>query len=144
MRRFIYSMLFGLCSIMGMSQTVELMRVYTDKDSYLAGEDLWVKVCIDDDALPGNMISKVAYVEICDTAQVRAQGKVALNQGVGWACIRLPQTMHSGVYQLTAYTQYMRNLNPESFPCRHLAVLNVLGFLHRKTESSQMIQQLFR
>ena len=127
MRRFIYSMLFGLCSIMGMSQTVELMRVYTDKDSYLAGEDLWVKVCIDDDALPGNMISKVAYVEICDTAQVRAQGKVALNQGVGWACIRLPQTMHSGVYQLIAYTQYMRNLNPESFPCRHLAVLNVLG-----------------
>lgn len=127
MKRVIYSLLFGLSSIMGMAQTVELMRMYTDKDCYLAGEELWVKICVDDDALPGNGISRVAYVEICDTAQVRVQGKVALNQGVGWARIQLPQTMHSGIYQLTAYTQYMRNLNSESFPRKHLAVLNVLG-----------------
>lgn len=127
MKRMIYSLLFGLCSFMGMAQTVELMSVYTDKDCYLAGEELWVKVCIDDDALPGNGVSKVAYIEICDTAQVRVQGKIALDQGTGWARIQLPQTMHSGVYQLTAYTQYMRNLNLESFPRKHLAVLNVLG-----------------
>lgn len=112
---------------MSMAQTTELMRIYTDKDCYLAGEELWIKVCVDDDVLPGNGISKVAYVEICDTAQVRAQGKVALEQGVGWAHIQLPQTMHSGVYQLTAYTRYMRNLPSESFPRKHLAVLNVLG-----------------
>jgi hypothetical protein len=103
------------------------MRVYTDKECYLAGEKLWVKVSSDDNALPGNTLSRVAYVEICDTAQVYAQGKVALNQGTGWACIHLPQTMHSGVYQLVAYTRYMRNLEPDSYPRKFVAVLNTLG-----------------
>lgn len=127
MKRVIYSLLFGLYCLAGMAQTGELIRIYTDKDCYLAGEELWIKVCLDDEALPGNILSRVAYVEICDTAQVHAQGKVALNQGVGWACIQLPQTMHSGIYQLVAYTRYMRNWNSESFPRKQLAVLNALA-----------------
>ena len=124
MKRTINILLFSLCWIACIAQQVELMRIYTDKDCYLAGEELWVKVCLDDDVLPGNIMSRVAYVEICDTAQVRAQGKIALTKGMGWACIRLPQTMHSGMYQLTAYTQYMRNLKPEGFPRKHIAVVN--------------------
>ena len=124
MKKAIYLILFSLCWVAGMAQQVELMRIYTDKDCYLAGEDLWVKVNLDDDVLPGNIMSQVAYVEICDTAQVRAQGKIALANGVGWACIHLPQTMHSGMYQLTAYTQYMRNLKPDGFPRKHIAVIN--------------------
>ena len=120
-------MLFSLCCLAGLAQTVESLRIYTDKDNYLAGEKLWVKVAVDDAVFPGNSISRVAYVEICDTAQVRAQGKIALHQGVGWACIQLPQTMHSGMYQLTAYTRYMRNWNSESFPHKYVAVLNAMG-----------------
>ena len=124
MKRTIYLLLFVLCWVSGMAQQVELMRIYTDKDCYLAGEELWVKVCLDDDVLPGSIMSRVAYVEIGDTAQVRAQGKVALANGVGWACVRLPQTMPTGIYQLTAYTQYMRNLQTDGFPRRHIAVVN--------------------
>ena len=124
MKKTIYLLLFVLCWVSGMAQQVELMRIYTDKDCYLAGEELWVKLCLDDDVLPGSIMSRVAYVEIGDTAQVRAQGKIALTNGVGWACVRLPQTMHSGIYQLTAYTQYMRNLKTECFPRKHIAVIN--------------------
>lgn len=128
MKRAISLWLSVLCWMAGMAQTGELMRVYTDKDCYLAGEELWIKVCLEEnEALPGNSMSRVAYVEICDTAQVRAQAKVDLQQGMGWACIQLPRTMHSGMYQLTAYTRYMRNLNAESFPCKNLAVLNTLA-----------------
>ena len=127
MKRIIYILLLSLVWITGMSQSVELMRIYTDKDCYLAGEELWIKVSIDENALPGNSMSRVAYIEICDTAQVRAQGKIALTDGVGWACIHLPQTMHSGMYQLTAYTRYMRNLKSDCFPRKYVAVLNTLG-----------------
>ena len=116
MKRMIYLLMMSLFGVTSMAQSVELMRIYTDKDCYLAGEELWIKVSLDDDVLPGNRLSQVAYVEICDTAQVRAQGKIALTQGEGWACIRLPQTMHSGIYQLTAYTRYMRNLKQNCFP----------------------------
>ena len=124
MKRLIFWLLLSWCWLEGMAQTTDLIRIYTDKDCYLAGEELWIKVCLDDEALPENVMSRVAYVELCDTAQVRAQGKIALQNGVGWACVQLPQTMHSGVYQLTAYTRYMRNLNAESFPRKHVAVLN--------------------
>jgi hypothetical protein len=125
MKRAIYLCLFSLCWLTSVAQSVELMRMYTDKECYLAGEELWVKVCVDDEALPGNGMSRVAYVEICDTAQVRAQAKVALTDGTGWACIRLPQTMHSGMYQLSAYTRYMRNWQSDCFPRKPIAVLNV-------------------
>ena len=127
MKKTICLLLFSLCWVTGIAQSVELIRIYTDKDCYLAGEELWVKVCLDDDAFPGNVMSRVAYVEICDTVQVRAQAKVALEQGVGWACIHLPSTMHSGIYQLTAYTRYMRNLKQNCFPRKNVAVLNTLG-----------------
>ena len=127
MRRILLGMMLGLCVLTSMAQSSELMRIYTDKDCYLAGEKLWIKVNVDHEALPGNAISRVAYVEICDTAQVYVQGKVALQQGAGWACIHLPQTMHSGVYQLTAYTRYMRNCQSESYPRKYVAVLNTLG-----------------
>lgn len=108
------------------AQNSELLRVYTDKDCYLAGEYLWVKVCLNDSLLPGNDLSKVAYVEVCDAQQIHAQGKVALNDGVGWARIHCPQTMHSGVYQLTAYTRYMRNYPGACFPKKNIAVLNAV------------------
>ena len=127
MKRMIYLLMMGLFGVTSMAQSVELMRIYTDKDCYLAGEELWVKVCLDDNALPGNIMSRVAYIELCDTAQVRAQGKIALTDGMGWACIHLPQTMHSGMYQLTAYTRYMRNLQTDCFPRKNVAVLNSLG-----------------
>ena len=127
MRRILLGMMLSLCVLTSMAQSSDLMRIYTDKDCYLAGEQLWIKVNVDNDALPGNAISRVAYVEICDTAQVYVQGKVALQQGAGWACIHLPQTMHSGVYQLTAYTRYMRNCQSESYPRKYVAVMNTLG-----------------
>ena len=124
MKRMIYLLMMSLFGVTSMAQSVELIRIYTDKDCYLAGEELWVKVCLDDNALPGNIMSRVAYIELCDTAQVRAQGKIALTDGMGWACIHLPQTMHSGMYQLTAYTRYMRNLQTDCFPRKNVAVLN--------------------
>lgn len=127
MKRMIYLLMMSLFGVTSMAQSVELIRIYTDKDCYLAGEELWVKVCLDDNALPGNIMSRVAYIELCDTAQVRAQGKIALTDGMGWACIHLPQTMHSGMYQLTAYTRYMRNLQTDCFPRKNVAVLNSLG-----------------
>lgn len=126
MRRIMFLLILNVCWLAAIAQSVDLMNVYTDKDNYLAGEELWVKVVLNDGVLQGNELSRVAYVEICDTAQVCAQGKIALSDGMGWACIRLPQTMHSGVYQLTAYTRYMRNLASDCFPRKYLAVLNTL------------------
>lgn len=121
----ILSIIICLVSVAGLqAQITECMRIYTDKDNYLAGEDLWIKVCVTDSAFHGTPTSKVAYVEISDTHQMHAQGKIALQDGVGWGRVRFPLTMHSGTYQLTAYTRYMRNQSTDSFPKKYIAVLN--------------------
>ena len=106
------------------AQVVESIRIYTDKECYLAGEYLWIKVCVTDSLLQESKMSKVAYIEVGDTKQVYAQGKVNLQNGNGWGRIKLPQTMHTGAYQLTAYTRYMRNGIESSFPKKYIALLN--------------------
>lgn len=92
------------------------MRIYTDKDCYVAGEDLWIKVCVTDSLSRGSVLSKVAYVEISDTKLVYAQGKIDLQNGNGWGRIRLPQVMHTGAYQLTAIYALYEELSYGLFP----------------------------
>lgn len=119
--------IIGWLAVSGLqAQLVETMRIYTDKECYLAGEDLWIKVCVADSLSAASVPSKVAYVEICDTKQVYAQGKIDLQDGNGWGRIRLPQTMHTGAYQLVAYTRYMRNRPASCFPKKYIALLNTI------------------
>lgn len=112
----------------------EYVRTLTDKQCYLAGELLCVRV----DALldvpasgasdaEGTVIpspSRVAYVELSDAQQMVAQTMVDLTDGQGWAEIPLPARMHSGCYQLTAYTRNMRNYGTESFARSVIGVIN--------------------
>lgn len=106
------------------ARVVETIRIYTDKECYLAGEYLWIKVCVTDSLLRESKLSKVAYIEVGDTKQVYAQGKINLQDGNGWGRIKLPQTMHTGTYQLTAYTRYMRNGTENNFSKKYIALLN--------------------
>ena len=63
------------------AQQQEYIRLLTDKDCYLAGEELWLKVCVSDKDNQPMDISKVAYIEVSDTEQVYAQAKIDLNNG---------------------------------------------------------------
>ena len=78
-----------------MLKLLRILRIYTDKDCYVAGEDLWIKVCVTDSLSRGSVLSKVAYVEISDTKLVYAQGK-----------IRLAEREWMGVYQTSASHAY--------------------------------------
>lgn len=101
----------------------EKLFVATDKTCYLTGERLCVRVdvCMSDNS---PSLSKVAYVELADQYQLYAQAMVTLDKGQGWAEIALPSTMHSGTYQLTAYTRDLRNWGDSLFLRTHIAVIN--------------------
>ena len=124
MKRTIYLIVAVLMSVGLYAQSTEHLHFRIDKDCYLAGEQLWIKVTVTDSLHRPHTLSKVAYVEIADTRQVHAQGKIALEDGTGWGCITLGQTMHTGTYRLTAYTRYMRNGLPDAFPMRLIGVIN--------------------
>lgn len=108
---------------------MESVRTITDKQCYMAGERLCVRVdvLLSDPSVEGAFVaspSRVAYVELSDVQQMVAQTMVHLTDGQGWAEIALPARMHSGCYQLTAYTRNMRNFGPEVFERNVIGVIN--------------------
>lgn len=101
--------LFLFTSIPGYTQTLapvaEHIFVHTDRDYYLAGETIWLKMYC---SLPTGTTapkSAVGYIELANpaTATTAIKLKVALN-AAGTATINLPDTLPTGMYTLYAYT----------------------------------------
>lgn len=109
------------------AQIKEYIHAFIDKDCYLTGEQILVHVSVTDEALNPMDVSKVAYVELCDTKQLQAGGLVQLKDGEGWAAISLPGSMHSGNYQMNVYTRYQRNFGPDCYYKRIVSVVNLLN-----------------
>lgn len=108
---------------------LEQVRTLTDKQCYLAGERLCVRVDVvmAEPLADGSFVpspSRVAYLELSDTRQLVTQAMVNLTDGQGWAELALPARMHSGCYQLTAYTRNMRNFGPDVFGRTMVGVIN--------------------
>ena len=98
------------------AQTVkERIEVVTDKDLYLSGEQMAVKVYTTDDYGKSINFSRVAYVELNGDRENNLRLKVEMNQGQGQAVVKLPYTLATGTYRLTAYTRWMRNEGEKVF-----------------------------
>lgn len=111
--------------------TGEKIFMHHDKSYYLAGEVLWFKLYyVDGDSHHPGEISKVAYMEILDSASKPVlQAKVLLQNGSGSGSLFIPVTIHSGVYTLRAYTQWMKNGSPDYFFEKPLTIINSLKSL---------------
>lgn len=121
---FIYLATLTSLSLQAQEGVYERAYLHTDKSCYLAGEDVWVKFYVTDTQFRPSSLSKVGYVEISGTERPVAQVKVALDGGSGWGKISIPAALSSGVYQLTAYTRYMRNEGDSLFFRKQIAIIN--------------------
>ena len=128
MKRLLYILLVGLLvgssPLQAQKKPVERVYVHLDKDYYLAGESAWVKfLAVDGDCKPSRL-SKVGYVEISDAQSPQIQLKLALSDGNGVGKINIPANVPSGVYELSAYTRYMRNEGSDVFFKKQIAIIN--------------------
>lgn len=101
-------------------------RVYmqTDKEMYLSGELVWLKLITSTpDGQPLDF-SKIGYVELLDLNASQAQLKVELSNGVGDGSLVVPTTLPTGYYRLVAYTRYMRNETPVPLFEKVIGVIN--------------------
>lgn len=128
MARRIYILCMMLAAVLQLQAQAlqEYTRAVTDKDCYLTGEQMLVKVNVTDESGKPLTFSKVAYVELCDGQGVQAQCMVQLTDGEGWAAMDLPNSMHSGNYLMSVYTRYMRNFSPEHYARKVLPVVNLM------------------
>jgi hypothetical protein len=130
----LYALLFCCSITQAEVVTHERVFVHTDKDCYVAGEDILVKFFVIDSHFQPSTLSKIGYVEICDTERPQMQLKLALEAGSGAGKLNIPAQIPSGIYQLSGYTRYMRNEGENAFFKRQIAIINV-GY---KTESDRM------
>jgi len=121
----ILSVCLPLCfSLKAEEQVRERVFVHTDKDCYVAGENILLKFYVINLNFQPSGLSKVGYVEICNTEKPQMQLKVALENGSGAGQIRIPMDIPSGVYQLSGYTRYMRNEGESAFFKKQIAIVN--------------------
>lgn len=126
-RLFLYIILicFNLTVVWGQRELNERVYVHLDKECYVAGEEMYVKFLVVDSDLNSSSFSKVGYIEVCDTEKPHVQVKIALDHGKGAGKITIPLDVPSGIYELSAYTRYMRNEGEQVFFKRELAIVNM-------------------
>jgi len=130
---YIYILSFGMAlsglacgntATAGVSDLHERVYVQTDKQVYLAGEPVLMKLMTTDDKQIPLVFSKVGYVELVRDSLALLQIKVELTGGTGSGQMLLPTGLPTGYYRLIAYTQWMRNEGPGIFFEKYVAVIN--------------------
>jgi len=117
--------IFPVCfSLKAVEPIHERVFIHTDKDCYVAGEKILLKFYVIDRNFQPSDLSKVGYVEICDTVKPQIQMKVNLEKGSGAGEIRIPSDLPSGIYRLSGYTRYMRNEGDAVFFKKQIAIVN--------------------
>ena len=124
----IYIILIALCCLTvakAQDSKAERAYVHLDKDCYLAGENVWFKFFVTNEHLTPSILSKVGYIEICDTEKPLVQRIVVLDNGMGTGKIKIPSDIPSGIYRLYGYTRFMRNEEEKVFFSRDVAIINM-------------------
>ncbi len=120
----IISFLLAGSSVKSAENAHERVFVYTDKDCYVVGENIWMKFCSMTPDLKPSTLSKVGYIEISDIQQPHLQLKLALKNGSGSGKVRISENIPTGIYELSGYTRIMRNDNSQVIFKRKIAIIN--------------------
>lgn len=106
----------------------EEIYVQTDREQYIAGEDLWFKVYLSDrKTLKPSLSNRIAYFEVLNAwNKPVVQKRVLLQGGSGPGRIILPDTLSSGEYTVRTYTNWMKNFLPCNCFSKEIAVHNAL------------------
>lgn len=130
MKRLTY-IIIGLLGMMTVqAQNIkERIHVETDKNFYLAGEQMGLKLHATDTQGKPQEFSRIAYIELLGDKDNAVRLKVEMKDAVGEAAIQLPYTLASGVYDLVAYTRWMRNEGEQVFFRKQIGVFNSLRYI---------------
>ncbi len=101
----------------------EKCYLQTDKNSYLAGETIWLKAYTTLFDKPG-FLSKVLYITLTNTSgKVVAKRKLKLSNSSANTELELKETLPAGTYSLRAYTLWMLNF-PDFIFSKNITVVN--------------------
>lgn len=116
----------------------ESVILVTDRETYIAGENVWFTMNARISGRNNLPRSLAGYAEILNPAGMPvAQGRVLLDDsGRGNGLLSLPDSVSSGDYILRGYTRAMTSLGPEYFFTRIIRVFNPYNLGTRYTSVS--------
>ncbi len=117
-------MAFLTITLKSAAELRERIYLHTDKQTYLAGELLWMKLYLTDKEGKPVSFSKVGYVELLDHETAQVQVKLDLEHATGEGWMELPVTLPTGYYRLIAYTRNMKNENEDIFFHKTIGIVN--------------------
>jgi hypothetical protein len=102
----------------------EKIHLVFNKNSYVAGENLWFKSFVFDGYSPST-ISTSLFVELYDRNKTQISKKlVPLINGEGNGNFTLPENLKEDIYYVRAYTTWMTNFNEDFQALRPITVYN--------------------
>jgi hypothetical protein len=106
----------------------EEIYVHTDREDFIAGEDLYFKMyLIDRQSAKPSGNSKIAYFELLNSEnRPVVQKRIKLEEGFGHGQIILPDTLSTGIYILRVYTNWMKNFLPYNCFMKNINIYNAL------------------
>ena len=123
------------------AQAQERVYVSTDKECYLAGEDMWLSVyCIDGETGGYSQLSKVAYIEFYSMDGMASAIKVPLKEGRGCGRLQIPLGFATGNYSIVAYTGRYGGNSIGEFNGKVVTVFNTLSS-HRVKNGVEVVPE---
>jgi hypothetical protein len=111
----------------------EEVFVHTDRECYIAGEDMWMKVYSFERYTAKPSISTIAYLELLSYGNRPViRRRIRLEEGTGPCHISLPDTLSPGTYTIRAYTNVMKNFMPDNCFTKEIKIYTALGSAERK------------
>lgn len=104
----------------------EKVFLHTDKTVYTAGEVLWFKAYVlNAQKNSSSLLSKICYVELINAEnKPTLQAKIEIDSGRGSGSFLLPASIRTGNYLLRAYTNWMKNFDPQFYFEQSISIIN--------------------
>ncbi len=100
----------------------EKIYLHLDRPSYWANDDIWFKAYLKNSPIPDCNL----YVELLNSSGTVLQKKMYWAQnGLAYGDLHVADTISSGVYQIRAYTNWMRNFDDVWFFRQNLVIWNL-------------------
>lgn len=107
----------GLASVGSDAHNREKIYLHLDKSYYNVGENIWFKIyLINAKSYVPEAINEVVYVDLISPLNEIVSSKIIKTfEGFGEGDYKLPNNLVKGVYNVRAYTNYMRNFDSGYF-----------------------------
>ncbi len=129
MMKYFFSLIFVsciLCSISAQNLPIEKLYLQTDRETYVTGEPILFKLNVLDAATHRpSTVSKLGYIVLRNIrSNAIRQLRLNIDNGEANGEIALPDTLSSGLYQIVAFTNLLRNYGEEFYFNKQLTIIN--------------------